>query len=158
MAMTRATRQAVQLVVVGLVAVLLVAAYLVTRGGGTTEPVATRAAQSTSAGAPARPTGQTDPRSGLAWVDESALPVQARQTLALVRKGGPYPYPRNDDQPFGNREGLLPAESNGYYREYTVETPGGSDRGARRIIVGRGGEIYYTDDHYASFRRVREGR
>ena len=55
---------------------------------------------------------------------------------------------------FGNREGLLPDQRSGYYREYTVPTPGSQDRGARRLVIGAAGEIYYTDDHYASFRRV----
>ena len=98
-----------------------------------------------------------DPGSGLRWVAESALPVQARHTLALIRAGGPYPYPRNDDQTFGNREGRLPARPAGYYKEYTVATPGEDDRGPRRIIAGVGGERYYTEDHYESFSRVREG-
>ena len=81
------------------------------------------------------------------------LPPEARHTLALVRSGGPYPYPR-DGIVFSNREGLLPKEPSGYYHEYTVVTPGSADRGARRIIVGQHGEEYYTDDHYASFREV----
>jgi ribonuclease T1 len=75
----------------------------------------------------------------------------------LIRAGGPYPYPRNDDQVFGNREGLLPREGSGYYREFTVETPGSADRGPRRIVTGARGEKYWTDDHYASFSRIREG-
>ncbi len=81
------------------------------------------------------------------------LPPEARHTLALVKSGGPYPYAR-DGIVFSNREGLLPREPSGYYREYTVVTPGSADRGARRIIVGQQGEDYYTDDHYASFREV----
>ena len=81
------------------------------------------------------------------------LPPEARHTLALVKSGGPYPYAR-DGIVFSNREGLLPREPSGYYREYTVVTPGSADRGARRIIVGQQGEYYYTDDHYASFREV----
>ena len=101
--------------------------------------------------------GATDPASGLPWIAESALPAQARQTLALIRAGGPYPYPRNDDKTFGNRERLLPREPSGYYREYTVITPGEGDRGARRIITGREGEKYWTADHYDSFSRIREG-
>lgn len=101
--------------------------------------------------------GAMDPASGLSWVAESALSEQARVTLQLIRAGGPYPYPRNDDKTFRNSERLLPRHSNGYYREYTVETPGSSDRGARRIITGSPTEKYYTDDHYDSFSRVREG-
>jgi ribonuclease T1 len=83
------------------------------------------------------------------------LPPEARRTMALIRAGGPFPY-QKDGAPFGNREGLLPSRSRGYYREYTVRTPGVRDRGPRRIVAGRGGEFYYTADHYRSFRRIRE--
>ncbi|MFV0451000.1 MAG: ribonuclease domain-containing protein [Propioniciclava sp.] len=95
-----------------------------------------------------------DPVSGLAWIDLDDLPAQAADTLILIAEGPPYPY-RADGETFGNREGLLPEESHGYYREFTVETPGSPDRGARRIVVGADGEYYWTDDHYASFRRIR---
>jgi len=84
-----------------------------------------------------------------------ALPIEARQTLALIKAGGPFPYQR-DGAVFGNREGLLPKRERGYYREYTVKTPGAKDRGARRIVAGRAKEYYYTDDHYRSFRRIIE--
>jgi ribonuclease T1 len=91
------------------------------------------------------------------------LPPAARDTLALVKKGGPFPY-RKDGTTFRNREGKLPLQPRGYYTEYTVQTPWERDRGARRIVAGRGttgspassGEYYYTDDHYNSFRRIRE--
>ena len=75
--------------------------------------------------------------------------------LALIKSGGPFSHAQ-DGSTFGNRERLLPSQGPGYYREYTVKTPGASDRGARRIVAGRGGEYYYTDDHYNSFRRIRE--
>lgn len=81
------------------------------------------------------------------------LPSQAIDALKLVELGGPYPY-RQDDGVFGNREGLLPARPSGAYREYTVVTPGSPDRGARRLVIGEGRFVYYTDDHYASFRFV----
>lgn len=81
------------------------------------------------------------------------LPAEARSTLNLIRRGGPFPYVK-DGTVFGNRERRLPQARNGYYREYTVKTPGSRDRGAQRIITGQGGEIYYTGDHYASFVRV----
>jgi ribonuclease T1 len=81
------------------------------------------------------------------------LPPEARRTLALIEKGGPFPYER-DGIVFGNREGLLPKRARGHYHEYTVKTPGSRDRGARRIVTGGPGEYYYTEDHYRSFRRI----
>jgi ribonuclease T1 len=83
------------------------------------------------------------------------LPREALETIALIRKGGPFPHLR-DGVTFGNREKLLPARERGWYREYTVNTPGARDRGARRIVAGRDGTLYYTDDHYRSFRRILE--
>jgi ribonuclease T1 len=83
------------------------------------------------------------------------LPLEARHTVALIRHGGPFPYDR-DGIVFGNFEKRLPARERGYYREYTVPTPGLKHRGPRRIVSGRGGELYYSDDHYQSFRRIRE--
>jgi len=87
------------------------------------------------------------------------LPREARETLELIRAGGPFPY-RRDGTTFGNRERLLPSRPRGHYTEYTVRTPGSPDRGARRIVAGgdprTSGEYWYTDDHYRSFRRIRE--
>ena len=83
------------------------------------------------------------------------LPLEAKQTLELIKQNGPFPH-KQDGTTFGNREKRLPLRANGYYREYTVKTPGAKDRGARRIVAGNGGEFYYTDDHYRSFRRIRE--
>jgi ribonuclease T1 len=73
-------------------------------------------------------------------------------TLRLVEERGPFPH-RADGEVFENREGLLPEEPRGYYHSYTVETPGSEDRGARRLITGAGGELFYTRDHYDSFER-----
>jgi len=93
-----------------------------------------------------------------AAVPVSALPVQGRQVMGQIAAGGPFRYEK-DGTVFFNREGLLPRQKRGYYREYTVPTPGLSHRGARRIVCG--GEqprapdaCYYTEDHYASFRRI----
>lgn len=83
----------------------------------------------------------------------TSLPKEAHETLALIEDGGPFPYAR-DGVVFMNRERLLPQHARGYWREYTVPTPGESDRGARRIVRGEAGELYYTDDHYASFMRI----
>jgi guanyl-specific ribonuclease Sa len=84
----------------------------------------------------------------------SSLPGQAAATVRLIEDGGPFPYPRNDGVVFHNNEHLLPKEPDGYYHEYTVSTPGSSDRGTRRIITGRDGRYWYTGDHYESFERV----
>jgi ribonuclease T1 len=88
--------------------------------------------------------------SGLPVRALSELPAQAAGTWRLIERGGPFPY-QEDGAVFGNRERRLPAEQAGYYREYTVDTPGEDDRGARRIVTGDGGELYYTADHYSSF-------
>ena len=88
-------------------------------------------------------------------VEKKQLPKEALETISLIRKGGPFPYPK-DGVTFGNREKLLPAKERGWYREYTVRTPGARDRGARRIVAARDGTLYYTDDHYQSFRRILE--
>ncbi|ASN19048.1 ribonuclease domain-containing protein [Arthrobacter sp. YN] len=95
--------------------------------------------------------------STLPTINASQLPKEARQTLALIAKGGPYPY-REDNGNFGNFEGLLPKKTSGFYREYTVTTPGESDRGARRIVVGKDSAKYYTPDHYKSFNFIVEGK
>jgi ribonuclease T1 len=110
-------------------------------------PAGTPGAGTPGAGAP------TDPASGLPWIAEDALPGEARDTLRLIDAGGPYPE-HEDDQTFGNFEGILPDEPRGYYREYTVHTPGVESRGARRIVTGDGGEYYWTADHYQSFSRI----
>jgi ribonuclease T1 len=83
------------------------------------------------------------------------LPAEAQATLELIKAGGPFPYPQ-DGRVFSNREKLLPMQRRGYYREYTVRTPGVRERGARRIVAGSGGEHYYTADHYRSFKRILE--
>jgi ribonuclease T1 len=84
---------------------------------------------------------------------ESTEAAAIEATLATIDSGEPLPY-EEDGGVFQNREGLLPDQPLGYYREYTVETPGSPDRGARRLVIGEGGETYYTDDHYASFTEI----
>ena len=85
----------------------------------------------------------------------TGLPAEAIETLTLIQQGGPFPY-RKDGTTFQNRERLLPAKPRGYYREYTVPTPGSRDRGARRIVAGGNPPevFYYTADHYSSFRQI----
>ena len=89
----------------------------------------------------------------LAVIATAELPPEAQRTIRLIRDGGPFTYER-DGVVFGNFERRLPARERGYYREYTVPTPGVKHRGLRRIVAGRKGELYYSDDHYQSFRRV----
>lgn len=88
-------------------------------------------------------------------IEKKQLPREAVETIALIRKGGPFPHER-DGVVFGNREKRLPPRERGWYREYTVRTPGERSRGARRIVAARDGTLYYTDDHYRSFRRILE--
>ena len=112
------------------------------------------------------PVEAREPRSPVAieQVALADLPPEAAQTLRLIRSGGPFPYPHKDGSIFGNFEKQLPAQPRGYYREYTVPTPGARDRGARRIVTGGNppevfyytAEYYYTPNHYRSFARIRE--
>ncbi|MDT3399518.1 ribonuclease domain-containing protein [Streptomyces sp. B1866] len=113
-------------------------------------PAAPAAAHRVAAAAPAAVASVGD-------ICYSDLPSQAHDTLRLIDQGGPFPYPK-DGTVFSNREGILPRQTNGYYHEYTVITPGSPDRGARRIVTGqRTDEDYYTADHYASFDLVDYG-
>ncbi|MEY3145193.1 MAG: hypothetical protein RL342_864 [Pseudomonadota bacterium] len=105
-------------------------------------------------GAQAKGPTAADPTAPIALAD---LPVQGVQVHALVMQGGPFAYDK-DGSVFGNRERLLPSQKRGYYREYTVPTPGASNRGARRLVCGGPPKTpdacFYTADHYASFRRI----
>jgi len=97
--------------------------------------------------------------SNSATVTVAELPRQGRETLELIRRGGPFPHEK-DGVVFANRERALPSHRHGYWHEYTVPTPGSHDRGARRIVCGgplRMPEAcFYTADHYASFRKIVE--
>jgi len=94
-------------------------------------------------------------QAGPGEISVNDLPSEGRTTLKLIKEGGPFPYSK-DASVFNNYEGLLPGKPAGYYHEYTVVTPGSSDRGARRIVAGQDGEYYYTSDHYGSFKLIRE--
>ena len=95
---------------------------------------------------------------GVASISIAEIPAPGAQTYELIARGGPFPYEK-DGAVFGNRERLLPIRHRGYYREYTVNTPGLSHRGTRRIVCGgeakRPDTCYYTADHYASFRVIK---
>ena len=94
---------------------------------------------------------------GLVSIKVAELPQQGQQTYERIHQGGPFPYDK-DGTVFGNRERLLPAATRGFYREYTVKTPGSRDRGAKRIVCGgqpkKPESCFYTADHYSSFRRI----
>ncbi|MCW2529899.1 MAG: hypothetical protein JWM76_4759 [Pseudonocardiales bacterium] len=137
---------------VALIALLLILgigyAVQATRdGGGTSQPSTSQSPGPTS---PA-PSANVSTTNGA--VALSTLPAQARTTVGLIKSKGPFPYSQ-DGVVFRNAEGHLPKKATSYYHEYTVVTPGESDRGARRIITGSSGEFYYTADHYDSFVRV----
>lgn len=132
-----------------LITLICVLAGCGTSSGGTSHAPAGTPAATSSVGAG----GRDHPDDGLATVRASDLPAEARATMGLIETGGPFPY-HQDGSVFQNRERLLPRESAGYYHEYTVRTRGSADRGARRIITARDGTLYYTADHYDSFRRI----
>ncbi|MBP2267310.1 ribonuclease T1 [Pseudarthrobacter sp. PvP004] len=145
----------------GLVIAVVVLVVAMVGGGSLTAQTTTPEPGSTSTSPTAAATAGATPAvanpSSLPTINASQLPKEARQTLALIAQGGPYPYDR-DGVNFGNFEGLLPKKSGGFYKEYTVPTPGESDRGARRIIVGKDSAKYYTPDHYESFKFIVEDK
>ncbi|MBT2584700.1 ribonuclease domain-containing protein [Arthrobacter sp. ISL-95] len=145
----------------GLVIAVVVLVVAMVGGGALTAQTTTPEPGSAATSPAAVSTAASNPSaanpSTLPTINASQLPKEARQTLVLIAKGGPYPYDR-DGVNFGNFEGLLPKKSGGFYKEYTVPTPGESDRGARRIIVGKDSAKYYTPDHYDSFKFIVEDK
>jgi ribonuclease T1 len=136
---------------VGAVLALVVLGVLLVRGGTEAQTAAPRPLTSTTTSAS---TSTSDPETGLPLVALSSLPQEAQRTVRLIERGGPFPYAK-DGATFGNRERLLPARRPGWYREYTVRTPGEDDRGARRIVTGDDDrQLFWTDDHYQSFSRL----
>ena len=147
MASPRGTRTAASAALIVLLA--LAGWWLQDRSEGEDTNVDTSAVDTDTSAAGEKMPG-LDEASGLPYVALEALPPEAADVVALIDQGGPFPYDK-DGSTFGNYEGLLPARDPGYYREYTVETPGSYDRGARRIVGGAEGELYWTEDHYESF-------
>jgi ribonuclease T1 len=92
------------------------------------------------------PTGSVGQQGGLSAEEAAGVTT----VLSAIESGGSLPYEQDGDT-FQNREGLLPDRPEGHYREYTVQTPGSDDRGARRLVIGEDGETFYTRDHYGSF-------
>ncbi|GIG60464.1 hypothetical protein Lfu02_48360 [Longispora fulva] len=118
---------------------------------GTTAPVTGKSPSTKPRPSPT--TAPPTPRSGLKTIKVADLPAEGRKTLTLIDQGGPFPY-KQDGVIFENRDQRLPQKAGGYYHEYTVVTPGESDRGARRLITGDDGDLYYTADHYDTFQQV----
>jgi ribonuclease T1 len=123
----------------GVLAACALVAILLLQGGGSDDASTTTNAT----------TSTTEATAAIGGEEGAAIAT----TLELVDAGGPFPHDQ-DGATFQNREGLLPDQPQGYYREYTVETPGSDDRGARRLVIGDGGETYYTRDHYESFEPI----
>lgn len=150
------SRRATQVVSTAITVVLLVGVWwLQSRGGDDGEP--SRATDGATPSVTVSENLEEIPRTdedGLPYVLLDLLPPEAAETVELIDAGGPFPYPGKDGSTFGNFEGVLPDRPRGYYAEYTVETPGLDHRGARRIIAGDGGELYWTEDHYESFERI----
>ncbi|GGM53178.1 ribonuclease N1 [Longimycelium tulufanense] len=146
------SRRRVTAGLLGLIA-LVVVAWLVRDLGGTEprSPHQDRPAATVTSTTPGAAEDVPGAESGLPVKPLSVLPAEAGRTWRLIERGGPFPYPDKDGSTFGNRERLLPAKERGYYREYTVPTPGDRTRGARRLVTGTAGEVYYTADHYVSF-------
>lgn len=128
-------------------AVVFVAMAIAALAGGPVGP------GSPSSPSPSRPVAGGPEDVPFPAISRADLPPEARATLARIAAGGPFPYAA-DGSVYQNRERLLPLRPAGTYREYTVETPGAADRGARRIVVSASGESYWTADHYASFIRI----
>jgi ribonuclease T1 len=170
-----------RIAILAAIAAILLLSVVGCATAGSSKATGSQAAAASAAGSSAQPTGSdlekrktptptprprqtpkaTPTRAGPTRVDGllviyvDQLPREARDTLRLIERGGPFPF-NKDGAVFQNREGILPSRQRGYYHEYTVITPRENDRGARRIVTGSRGEIYYTDDHYDSFKRVLE--
>jgi ribonuclease T1 len=133
-----------------LIAVLLVGLGWWLGSSPSREAAEARAPASASAAA----TADTETRTSRIATDLTGLPPEVAEVLSLIDRGGPFPFAK-DGTVFQNREGHLPKKPRGYYREYTVPTPGAGNRGARRLVAGADGEVYYSGDHYRSFKRLR---
>ena len=144
------SRRRITFALVGLV-VLVLGGWLVKdlSSGGASTPTTTTSTSAKAAGTASGAVPGTS--SGLPVKALSSLPKEADDTWKLIQKGGPYPYPKNDGVVFHNNGNTLPRNKDGYYHEYTVDTPGAKNRATRRLITGSQRELYYTDDHYDSF-------
>lgn len=169
MASARSTTAQNAAILVAVALVLLFAYLWSSTGDNVSAPTTAPTPSSTSHQAPASPRGTTPngdttttsrsarstttPQAHPDWTPLSELPPEAAKTWALITTDGPFPFDR-DGVVFSNFERRLPIKSRSYYHEYTVVTPGERDRGARRLIVGAEKDVWYTDDHYETFRRI----
>lgn len=142
-------RRRITIALVGLIVLVLAGWLIKDLSSGSDKPstsvTATTSAKGTASGS------VPGSSSGLPVKTLSSLPKEAGDTWRLIQQGGPYPYPKNDGVVFHNNGNLLPRNKDGYYHEYTVDTPGAKNRATRRLITGSQRELYYTDDHYDSF-------
>jgi len=141
---------------VPLVALLVLLVTAVVGLAGCSRSTAPPATSSTSSSSGAHAADPALKPAGMNTIAQAALPTEARDVIRRVDDHDVFQY-RQDGVTFQNRERRLPARQSGYYHEYTVDTPGASDRGARRLVVGSAGELYYTPDHYRSFLWVVRG-
>ena len=137
-------RRRITIALVGLIVLVLAGWLIRDLSGGSGRPAPTTATSTAAGSVPGA-------SSGLSVKGLSSLPKEASDTWKLIQQGGPYPYPRNDGVVFHNNGNVLPRNKDGYYHEYTVDTPGAKNRSTRRLITGSQRELYYTDDHYNTF-------
>jgi len=135
------SRRRITVALVGLIVLVLAGWLIRDLSSGSGSPVPTTSASGSVPGA----------SSGLPVKALSSLPKETDATWKLIQQGGPFPYPKNDGVVFHNNGNVLPRNKDGYYHEYTVDTPGAKNRATRRLITGSQRELYYTDDHYDSF-------
>ncbi|QUQ68021.1 ribonuclease domain-containing protein [Kutzneria sp. CA-103260] len=144
------SRRRITFALVGLI-VLVLAGWLI-RDLSSGSPAPTTSASATSISGKGSVSGSVPgAASGLPVKALSSLPKETSDTWKLIQQGGPFPYPKNDGVVFHNNGNVLPRNKDGYYHEYTVDTPGAKNRATRRLITGSQRELYYTDDHYDSF-------
>ena len=143
------SRRRITIALVGLIVLVLAGWLIRDLAGGSGTPAPTTASTAASGTASGLVPGAST--SKLPVKALSSLPKETADTWKLIQQGGPFPYPKNDGVVFHNNGNVLPRNKDGYYHEYTVDTPGSKNRATRRLITGSQRELYYTDDHYDSF-------
>lgn len=155
------SRRRITLALAGLIGLVLIGWFArgLIGGDNAAPPTTSQSAAAKATGGATSASGGKATRSGGDVTEAlSKLPPEAAKTWKLIQSNGPFPYPDRDGVEFRNHEKRLPQQGRGYYREYTVPTPGERTRGARRLVTGKGQELYYTADHYESFVKVDPNR